>query len=218
MDKQDNKRLAQKHRRLKAMRRSYNFLNEWRKNDVWVGNVVHYHKPFSGQDHSFIISRANASLRDKQLYAFDIGTGAKLAMANDVLSLGGALSTKGFKIESVDKHYKCPFKPRKWLENDLRDSWNDDISWSEWQSLTVGYGSIALIAFGGKIVPYLIANGNFDENLTMFDEKSKIYLVDLTSGVIEGCEKETGSLYKHIHPKMIDSINYSPIALGTLTN
>lgn len=187
MSNQDNKNKAQKRRRLQAMQRSYIFLNEWRKNDVWVGNVVHYHKPFSDKDHSLIISRANAVLKNKTLYAFDIETGKKIATANDILSLGGALSTKGLEITSVDSHYNCPFKPNQWFDSYFIGN-TERLESSGWNSELMG--KIVLVKYEEKVVPYLVGYGHEQSFEVLNGNKTTFYLTDLTNGVIEDCNRE----------------------------
>lgn len=213
MSKKDNKKIAQKRRRLAAIQRSYIFLNEWYKNDIWVGNVVHYHKQFSGQDHSFIVSRAKASARDKTIYAFDIGTGEQLCKADDILSLAGAMSTKGLEITGVDSSYKCPFKPNHFLSHHLSDNLSK-LKQVDMEGISTG--SIVLVEYSKKVIPYLIGYSDDTCNF-LYDTSQAKYLIDLSKGIIE--ESAGGAeAFCSILNIIGEWQKANPVILGTLQN
>lgn len=218
MNKQDYRKENQKRRRLVAMQSSYIFLDEWYKNDIWVGNVVHYHKPFSEQGHSFIVSRARASAKDKTIYAFDIETGRQLCKADDILSLAGAMSTKGLEITGVDKSYKCPFKLIRFLDIYLP---NSPTALKEDDMDGVSTGSIVLTKYGEKVISYLVGYSERDSINLLYGTSTTEYLIDLSNGVIEETAGNPAAFYsilniiaerKNKKPKK----THYPVILGTL--
>lgn len=219
MNKIDNKKIAQKRRRLAAMQRSYIFLNEWRKNDVWVGDVVHYHKPFSDLDHQFIVSRFNASFNDKTLYAFDIGTGKCLGMADDILALAGVLSTKNLKIVRVDSSYYCPFTPGSKLFYSQKDH-EKRLEYSDFADMFAGE-KVLVKFFPKKAKPYLIGYSHRTTYGFLNEIKRIYYLIDLSNGVIKGFDSDTGNFGNCLNDIASrqtekDGSHLYPIILGTL--